>query len=101
MLFCSPLPHGLYDLKENAEVCLFVKDLNKKERDYEPTVRHFKELLERQNVKCISQVSHTRVMKSQTKVKLLKTGRSYVHQEDKSHASRVSQHKSNYSHLLW
>lgn len=40
----------------STEVCLFVKDLDKRDKDFKPTAAHFKDLLARQNVKCISQV---------------------------------------------
>ena len=53
----SPLPHSV--LPEENEVCLFVKDLEKGLKvDHEPTVQHFKELLQDKglpsNIKVIS-----------------------------------------------
>ena len=49
------LPHGLH--KKNTEVCLFVKDLDKKSREHELTSDHFKDLLRSKGITCVSEVS--------------------------------------------
>ena len=49
------LPHGLH--KKNTEVCLFVKDLDRKNREHELTSDHFKDLLRSKGVTCVSEVS--------------------------------------------
>jgi hypothetical protein len=49
------LPHPL--IEKSSDVCLFVPDLKKgKYEDHEPTIEHYKELLEKSNVTGISQV---------------------------------------------
>ena len=60
MLHSSCLPHPLID--KSSDVCLFVPDLKRgKNEDHEPTVEHYKELLEKNNITAISQVIfHTR-----------------------------------------
>lgn len=56
MLDSSRLPHPLID--KSSDVCLFVPDLKKgKREDHEPTIKHYKDLLEKNNVTGISQVS--------------------------------------------
>jgi hypothetical protein len=51
----SCLPHPLID--KSSDVCLFVPDLKKgKNEDHEPTVEHYKDLLEKNNVTGVSQV---------------------------------------------
>ena len=50
----SALPHSL--ITESSEVCLLVKDLDKKKRDFEPTERHFKALLDEKGVTGINEV---------------------------------------------
>ncbi|XP_046574067.1 ribosomal L1 domain-containing protein 1-like [Haliotis rubra] len=37
------LPHSLK--RDTLDVCLFVKDLNKKKRDFDPAIHHYKELV--------------------------------------------------------
>jgi hypothetical protein len=55
MLHSSCLPHPLID--KSSDVCLFVPDLKKGRReDHEPTIEHYKELLEKNNITGISQV---------------------------------------------
>ncbi|XP_013395541.1 ribosomal L1 domain-containing protein 1 [Lingula anatina] len=49
-----PLSHPI--TSETTDVCLFVKDLDKKNREYGPTVRHFQELLQSKGVKCVSEI---------------------------------------------
>lgn len=48
------VPNGLKF--ENQDVCLFVKDLKRGERDYEPSQVHFKELLASNNINFIREV---------------------------------------------
>ena len=49
------LPNPVYG--KETEVCLVVKDLEKGwKKDHEPTTQHFKELLDANNIDCISQV---------------------------------------------
>jgi hypothetical protein len=55
MLNSSRLPHPLID--ESSNVCLFVPDLKKgSHEDHEPTIEHYKNFLEKNNVIGISQV---------------------------------------------
>jgi hypothetical protein len=55
MLHSSCLPHPL--IEKSSDVCLFVPDLKKgKYEDHEPTIEHYKELLEKNNITGISQV---------------------------------------------
>lgn len=55
MLHSSCLPHPLID--KSSDVCLFVPDLKKgRNEDHEPTIEHYKELLEKNNITGISQV---------------------------------------------
>jgi hypothetical protein len=42
----SKLPHSLFTDENTPEVCLMVKDLDKKDRDYEKTIRKYKEIIE-------------------------------------------------------
>ena len=48
------LPNGLGE--ENKEVCLFVKDLDRTDREYEQSVRHFKAFLKSKGISCVSEV---------------------------------------------
>ncbi|XP_029636622.1 ribosomal L1 domain-containing protein 1 [Octopus sinensis] len=48
------VPHGLGF--ENQYICLFVPDLNKRVRDSDPTVFHYKELLAEKKITCVSEV---------------------------------------------
>ncbi|KAI0231805.1 hypothetical protein LSAT2_017818 [Lamellibrachia satsuma] len=48
---------------DTREVCLFVKDLDRKSRDYEVTVRHFRELLDKNEVKGISEIISLKELK--------------------------------------
>ncbi len=43
----SKLPHSLHTEENMPEVCLIVKDLDKKDRDYEKTVRKYQELVDK------------------------------------------------------
>jgi len=55
VLHSSCLPHPLID--KSSDVCLFVPDLKKgRNEDHEPTIEHYKELLEKNNITGISQV---------------------------------------------
>ncbi|XP_076458057.1 ribosomal L1 domain-containing protein 1-like [Babylonia areolata] len=58
------LPNGL-DM--NKEVCLFVKDLDKSDRDYEKSVRHFKHRLKTQGIGCVAQVIPLKALKLEYK----------------------------------
>ena len=42
--------------KTDLEVCLFVKDLDRTEREYEATIRHFQDLMKKKGVKSIPEV---------------------------------------------
>ncbi|XP_041363959.1 ribosomal L1 domain-containing protein 1-like [Gigantopelta aegis] len=59
------LPNPL--TQATTDVCLFAKDLNKASRDYEPTVRHFKELLNKHGVKCVTEVIPLKSLKLEYK----------------------------------
>ncbi|KAL3876295.1 hypothetical protein ACJMK2_034160 [Sinanodonta woodiana] len=48
------LPHSIH--YDTREVCLFVKDLDKKSREYEVTVSHFQKLLDSKGVSKISKI---------------------------------------------
>lgn len=48
------LPHSL--AKPELDVCLFVKDLDKEERDYEPTVQHFQDLFKKKGITTVTDV---------------------------------------------
>lgn len=52
------LPHGL--ATDSQFVSLFVKDLDRKSREHEDTVFHYKELLSKHNIQEISEVSLAR-----------------------------------------
>lgn len=55
------LPNSL--VRSNTDICLFVKDQDKNERDYEPTVEHFKELLSSKGVDNIAEVMPLKQLK--------------------------------------
>ncbi|XP_012934714.1 ribosomal L1 domain-containing protein 1 [Aplysia californica] len=59
------LPHSLRH--ENMEVCLFVKDLDREDRDYEPTVRHFQEMLKKHGVSCVAEIIPLKSLKTEYK----------------------------------
>ena len=48
------LPNGL--ARQRKEVCLFVKDLDRTDREYEKSVQHFKTLLKSKGISCVSEV---------------------------------------------
>lgn len=48
------LPHRL--LTETSEVCLFVKDLDKKKREHQPTIDHYEELLSNNSIEGITRI---------------------------------------------
>lgn len=52
--FSRKVPNGLKF--PNQDVCLFVRDLKRGERDYEPSQVHFKELLASKGIDYISEV---------------------------------------------
>lgn len=55
ILFFSVLPNSFRN--EESDICLIVKDLEKGWKvDHEPTIHHYKELLESKNVSCIKEV---------------------------------------------
>ena len=41
---------------DTREVCLFVKDIDSKSRDYEVSVRHVREQLDKSDIKTVSEV---------------------------------------------
>ncbi|XP_067005337.2 ribosomal L1 domain-containing protein 1 isoform X2 [Anabrus simplex] len=58
----SQVPHTL--LKDTSDVCLFVADLKKgKKEDHEPTLAHYRDLLERNGVTGITQIIPVRQLK--------------------------------------
>lgn len=59
------LPHGIH--KKNTEVCLFVKDLDKKSREHELTSDHFKDLLKSKGVTCVSEIIPMKALKLEYK----------------------------------
>jgi len=59
------LPNGLQH--ENTDVCVFVSDLDKgKDRDYEPTVRHYQDLFSQHNV-TVSEIIPLKSLKTEYK----------------------------------
>ena len=54
VLYIRDLPHSIH--YETREVCLFVKDLDKTDREYEKTVQHYQDLLRQNGITCISKV---------------------------------------------
>lgn len=55
-LFFRPLPNLISH--DTADVCLFVKDLDRKSREHENSSEHFKDLLQSKGVKGITQVNY-------------------------------------------
>lgn len=55
------LPHTL--VLPTTDICLFVRDLDKKKRDYEPTEDHFQELLDKNSIKCVSKILPMKAIK--------------------------------------
>ncbi|GFS19805.1 ribosomal L1 domain-containing protein 1 [Elysia marginata] len=53
--------------KTDAEVCLFVKDLDRTEREYEATVRHFQDLLKKKGVKNMPEIIPLKSLKTEYK----------------------------------
>lgn len=49
-LIDSKLPNPLYSQEQQPEICLIVKDVNKKERDYDPSVRKYQRLVDKHNL---------------------------------------------------
>ena len=49
-----PLPHSIDE--DSREVCLFVKDLDKNDREYEKTVDHYQTLFKAKGVTKITKV---------------------------------------------
>lgn len=52
--FLSNLPHGLFTA--DTDVCLFVKDLDKKSREFEVSEEHFSDMLLEKGVNCVRKV---------------------------------------------
>lgn len=52
--FLRNLPHGLYTA--DTDVCLFVKDLDKKSREFEVSEEHFSDMLVEKGVNCVRKV---------------------------------------------
>ncbi|KAH3863358.1 hypothetical protein DPMN_026343, partial [Dreissena polymorpha] len=48
------LPHSIHH--DSREVCLFVKDLDQKNREYEKTVQHFEDVFREKDIHCISKI---------------------------------------------
>ncbi|CAL1533530.1 unnamed protein product [Lymnaea stagnalis] len=59
------LPHALQ--RPDLDVCLFVKDLNREERDYESTVRHFQDLLKKNGVNAVTDIIPLKSLKTEYK----------------------------------
>jgi len=51
----------------DLEVCLFVKDLDKVDRDYEPTVHHFKDLLRKKGINTVTDIIPLKSLKTEYK----------------------------------
>ena len=51
---CSPLPKSVQ--KTEDDICIFVKDLDRSNKDYEASERHYKELLHSKGVNNIAEV---------------------------------------------
>lgn len=52
--FIRNLPHGLFTA--DTDVCLFVKDLDKKSREFEVSEEHFSDMLLEKGVNCVRKV---------------------------------------------
>ena len=48
------LPNGLG--QRHKEACLFVKDLDRSDREYEKSVQHFNAFLKSKGISCVSEV---------------------------------------------
>ncbi|XP_059168966.1 ribosomal L1 domain-containing protein 1-like [Physella acuta] len=59
------LPHSL--AKPDLDVCLFVKDLDKEERDYEPTVQHFQDLFKKKGITTVTDIVPLKSLKTEYK----------------------------------
>jgi ribosome biogenesis protein UTP30 len=59
------MPHSIR--QPNMEVCLFVKDLDRFDRDYDPTVNHFKDLLRKKGINIITEVVPLKSLKTEYK----------------------------------
>ncbi|BFZ03046.1 hypothetical protein BsWGS_06085 [Bradybaena similaris] len=59
------LPHAIRP--SNLEVCLLVKDLDRFDRDYEPTTNHFKDFLRKKGVSSINEVIPLKSLKMEYK----------------------------------
>ncbi|RUS81861.1 hypothetical protein EGW08_010384 [Elysia chlorotica] len=59
------LPHSIKNT--DAEVCLFVKDLDRTEREYEATIRHTQDLLKKRGVKSIPEIVPMKSLKTEYK----------------------------------
>ena len=44
--------------RETTDICLFAKDVDKNIRDTEPTILHYKELLDSQGISCVTEVNN-------------------------------------------
>ena len=53
-LCCRKLPHSIH--YDTREVCLFVKDLDVNDREYEKTVWHYQDLFRQKGIAHISKV---------------------------------------------
>ncbi|KAH9495585.1 Ribosomal L1 domain-containing protein 1 [Bulinus truncatus] len=59
------LPHSIY--QPDLDVCLFVKDLDMKNREYERTVLHFQDFLKNKGVNCITDIIPLKSLKTEYK----------------------------------
>uniref|UniRef100_A0A8W8KHC7 Ribosomal L1 domain-containing protein 1 n=1 Tax=Magallana gigas TaxID=29159 RepID=A0A8W8KHC7_MAGGI len=59
------LPHGLYTA--DTDVCLFVKDLDKKSREFEVSEEHFSDMLVEKGVNCVRKVIPLKALKLEYK----------------------------------
>ncbi|XP_046369994.2 ribosomal L1 domain-containing protein 1-like [Haliotis rufescens] len=59
------LPHSL--MRDTMDVCLFVKDVNKKKRDFDPTIHHYKELLDKHDINFVTEVIPLKSLKTEYK----------------------------------
>ncbi|XP_067672073.1 ribosomal L1 domain-containing protein 1-like [Haliotis asinina] len=59
------LPHSLK--RDTVDVCLFVKDLNKKKRDFDPSIHHYKELLDKHDISFVTEVIPLKCLKTDYK----------------------------------
>ncbi|XP_013069710.2 ribosomal L1 domain-containing protein 1-like isoform X1 [Biomphalaria glabrata] len=59
------LPHSIYH--PDLDVCLFVKDLDVKDREYEKTVNHFRDLFRQKGINCVTAIIPLKSLKTEYK----------------------------------